>query len=209
MGPRWEGLRALEAGLLEDARAWCRGRSPWVRAPLLAWGAWMLLQHLRSDAYRSLFAGLNLGIHELGHVVALPLGMTMHMLGGTLAQVAAPLVGVWMFLRQRDYFAVSFALAWLGTNLFEVAAYAGDARARALPLVSPFAGEPLHDWHFLLSKAGLLGWDGAIAFVLRLGGVTAFVAFLVGGTWLLVQMRRPAGTEAPLSEELELRRWGR
>jgi hypothetical protein len=135
--------------------------------------------------------------------------MTAHMLGGTLAQVAAPLAGVWMFLRQRDYFAVSFALAWLGTNLFEIAAYAGDARARALPLVSPFAGEPLHDWHFLLSKAGLLGWDGAIAFVLRLGGVAAFIAFLVGGTWLLVQMRLPAGTEAPPSEELELRRWGR
>lgn len=194
---------------LDDARQWCRGRSPWVRAPLLAWGAWILLRHLGSEDYRSLFAGLNLGIHELGHLVLLPLGMTMHMLGGTLAQLAAPLVGVLMFLRQRDYFAVTFAFLWLGTNLFEIAVYAGDARARELPLVSPFAGEPLHDWHYLLSKLGLLEWDGVVAGMFRFGGALSILAFVAAGAWLLVQMWRPPEPDVPPWEELSTYRRGR
>lgn len=194
MGRWWEAW-------LDDARDWCRGRNPWLRAPVLVWGIWVLLQHLRSGDYRSIFAGLNLGIHELGHLLFLPLGMTMHMLGGTLAQLAAPVLSVWMFLRQRDYFAVAFAFLWLGTNLFEIAAYAGDARTRDLPLVSPFAGEPLHDWHHLLSKVGLLQWDGIIAGMFRLGGVVSIVAFLVAGTWLVIQMRRPPEPELELDPQ--------
>ena len=36
-----------------------------------------------------------------------------------------------MFWKQRDLFAIAVAFAWLGTNLFEVATYAADARTMA------------------------------------------------------------------------------
>jgi len=187
-----EMLRAIA----EDAKAWCEGRSWLVRAPLVAWGAWILLNHLRSTEYASLFAGLNLGIHELGHVVFMPFGQTMGVLGGSLAQVLAPIASVAVFLRQRDWFAISFCFLWLGSSLFELARYVGDARALELPLVSPFGGDPIHDWHFLLGNAGLLRWDATFAALLRLGAAASIVAFLAAAVWLLLCMARPGGARA-------------
>ena len=50
---------------------------------------------------------------------------------------------LWIFQRQEDYFAHSVAACWLGTSLFNMATYIGDARAQVLPLVSPFGGEDI------------------------------------------------------------------
>jgi len=185
-----EILRTIAA----DARAWCQGRNWLVRAPLVAWGAWILLHHLRSPDYASFFAGLNLGIHELGHVVFMPLGQTMGVLGGSLAQVLAPLASCLVFLRQRDWFAISFCFLWLGASLFELARYVGDARALELPLVSPFGGDPIHDWHYLLAGAGLLRWDGTFAMLLRACAAASILVFLAAALWLLVQMARSGRT---------------
>ena len=176
--------------IAEEAKAWCEGRRWIVRAPLLAWGGWILLHHLRSPDYASLFAGLNLGIHELGHVVFAVFGRTLGVAGGSLAQVLAPLGAVLVFLRQRDWFAISFAFLWLGASLFELARYVGDARAMELPLVSPFGGDPIHDWNFLLANAGLLRWDATLAALLRVGATASIVVFLVAGAWLLLRMAR-------------------
>lgn len=183
-------MREILRAVAEDAKAWCEGRSWIARAPLLAWGGWILVHHLRSPDYASLFAGLNLGIHELGHIVFAIFGRTMGVAGGSLAQVLAPLAAVLVFLRQRDWFAISFAFLWLGASLFELARYVGDARAMELPLVSPFGGDPIHDWHFLLSRAGLLRWDGTFEALLRAGATASIVVFLIAGGWLLLSMAR-------------------
>jgi hypothetical protein len=175
--------------LLADARAWCRGRSWPARAPLLAWLAWILIHHLADPGYTSLFGGLNLGVHELGHPLFSFLGDFMGALGGSLLQCLAPVLSAAMFARQRDYFAIAACAGWLSTNLFEVARYVGDARALELPLVTPFGGEPRHDWNFLLGAMGLLPWDLAIAAGLRLAAVAAMLAALGTGGWLLWQMR--------------------
>ncbi|AKU91648.1 hypothetical protein [Vulgatibacter incomptus] len=166
-----------------------------MRAPVLAWGVWMLLGSLRSSAYASLFAGLDLGIHELGHIIFAPFGRFVGVLGGSLAQVMAPLASVAVFLRQRDYFGISFCFLWLGASLHELARYVGDARAQELPLVSPFGGEPIHDWHYLLATVGALRLDTALAALLRLGAVGSIATFLVAGGWLLVQMRAASQTQ--------------
>ncbi|HEY0841029.1 MAG TPA: hypothetical protein VGD74_12650 [Vulgatibacter sp.] len=181
-----EWVRAVR----EDAGAWCEGRSWLLRAPLLAWGAWILVHHLRDADYASLFAGLNLGIHELGHVVLGPFGLVLSVLGGSLAQLLAPLASVAIFLRQRDWFGICFCFLWLGASLFELARYVGDARAMELPLVSPFGGDPIHDWNFLLGRAGLLRWDASFARLLRLCATCSILAFLAGGGWLLHRMWR-------------------
>lgn len=180
--------------IADDAAGWARGRNPWVRLPLLLWVAWIFARHLADAGYASLIAGLNLGIHELGHFVFSPFGDFMTAAGGTLLQIIAPLAGIAMFYRQRDWFAISFALAWLGTSFFGIAPYAADARSRALPLVTPGPGEPIHDWYFMLARLGWLRHDELIARFFRMSGILAMAAATVFGAWLLWRMfvSRPA-----------------
>lgn len=178
------------AGFFGSAREWAAGRSPWARLILWIYLAWVFFHHLGDPLYKSWFGGLNLGIHELGHVLTVPLGMFIHMSAGTLAQCLAPLISAVIFYRQRDYFAVGFASGWLGINLFEVATYAGDAVVRELPLVSPFAGVPIHDWNYLLGKLGLLDQATAVATLFRLGGSVFFLTGLAITIWLITVMLR-------------------
>lgn len=196
-------LRSALEWLVEDARAWCQGRHPWLRVPLLLWGAWILFASLRRpDAYRSLFNGLNFGIHELGHLFFAVFGQFIGVAGGTIAECSAPLlVGLTFWFKQRDYFAVSFCALWFGTCLFGVATYLADATSQDLPLVSPFPGVPIHDWNYMLGRLGLLGSEGAIAFLVRAVGAASMLLFLVAGSWLLFQMKpKPLDPEAFLSE---------
>ena len=55
--------------LLLEAGEWARGRSGWARLPLLLWFGYILRNHLRDPDYESIFGGLNLAIHEAGHIV--------------------------------------------------------------------------------------------------------------------------------------------
>ena len=94
-----------------------------------------------------------------------------------------------MFSRQRDYYAIAIAFCWLGTNLFDVATYAGDARARQLPLVSVGGGDPEHDWFIMLLDMNLLNYDTVVGGLFRFAGVLSFVVGLGFGATLLQQMR--------------------
>ncbi len=180
---------------LEGARAWARGRNPWIRLPLLAWFGYILVRHLGDPDYESLFGGLNLVIHEAGHLVFGWFGEFPGVAGGTILQLSAPLIAALVFWRQRDRFAVAVAACWLSTNLFNVARYAGDARVQELPLVSPTSGDPIHDWHYMLGRLGLLTWDTAIAGALRRLAVVTMLAGLAAGAWLLWQMIRLPGDD--------------
>lgn len=164
-----------------------------VRIPLLLLFAFMLMQHLQNSEYSDLFKPLNLTIHELGHYVFAPFGEFMHVAGGSLFQCLIPLVvGIPMFLRQRDYFAVAIAFGWCGTNLFDVATYAADARSQELPLVSPgMAGdssEIIHDWHWLLETTNLLPYDHNIAQFLRFLAFCSMMICLLAGSAMCVVM---------------------
>jgi hypothetical protein len=96
--------------------------------------------------------GANLLFHEAGHVFFGFLGRTLGMLGGTLGQFVFPIATGLHFLRQERPFEACVSLLWLGETLMYTAVYMADAKARALPLV----GGEIHDWHWLLSRWGLL-----------------------------------------------------
>ena len=173
----------------DDARAWALDRWWPLRALLLAYFAYVLVRHLGSIEYNSWFGGINLGIHELGHIFFSPFGQFMGILGGSFWQLAVPILAFWIFQRQEDYFAHSVAACWLGTSLFNLATYIGDARAQVLPLVSPFGGEEIiHDWHYLLGTLGLLPLDGTLAFLTRVLAFAAMTAGLAWGGWLVSVM---------------------
>jgi len=177
----------------QEVLRWAQEKRWWGwRLPFLLFFAYILVRHLADPYYQSLFKGLNLGIHELGHFVFGLMGEFIGTLGGTLLQCLVPIGSMFMFLRQRDFFAIAVCFGWLSTNLFDVATYAGDARAMELPLVSPGVGDVIHDWNYLLGQTGLLKADQTIAFLFRLGGVLTMLACLAAGGWLLWKMARSA-----------------
>jgi hypothetical protein len=180
----------------DDARQSAAGKLWQPRALLLAICCWIFWRHLQNPLYGGIVKGLNLAIHELGHVVFGFLGDFMAIAGGTILQLAIPLVGFWMFYRQRDYFAIAVALCWLGTNFFDVAAYAADARAGQLPLVSIGGGDPEHDWFIMLAETNLLYYDKVIGGLFRGLGILSFGAGLTFGIWVLNQMRVPRSKAA-------------
>jgi hypothetical protein len=173
-----------------DASQWARGRHALIRAPLWLYLAYAFVRHVLDPMYGSLLDPLNLGIHELGHFVFRPFGEFLHAAGGTILQCLVPVVGIVIFRRQRDFFGIAVAGAWLATNLFDVATYVGDARARQLPLVTPGGGLAKHDWSYLLGELGILSWDTTLEGILRVLATVVMAASLAFGAWLLERMLR-------------------
>ena len=173
----------------KGVEVWARGRNPLLYAPLLLVLLFFFVRHLGDPLYSSLFDGLNLVIHESGHLALGWFGEWIGIAGGTIFQLGIPALVGFMFYRQGDYYAMAFVLFWMGTNLVDVGIYVADARARALPLVSPTTGEPLHDWYYLLSRAGLLRQYRLLGGVARALGLISMGLSLTWGGWMLTVMR--------------------
>jgi hypothetical protein len=166
---------------------------------LLLWGGWMISQGWHDGgAMNSWLHLVNLPIHETGHLIFMPLGDFMGVLGGSLFQCALPLglAGVFFF-RQRDALAASVCIWWSGQNLLDVAPYIGDAVSLSLPLVGEYTEEiadrraERHDWHLLLGWMGQLEHTSAWATAAHaLGGLVMLLALAWGG-WVLWR-HRPA-----------------
>lgn len=127
-------------------------------------------------AYRyHLLDGVNLLIHEAGHVVFSPFGEVLTALGGTLLQIAMPLAFLAHFHRARAPIAAAVMGVWTAESLMNVARYMGDAIAQQLPLV----GGTVHDWHWLLSRWGIVRHAETLGGVLHTVAAVAAVAFVV------------------------------
>ena len=178
-------------GIQHAIQHWGRDRSWIPRAPLLLAMIYLSLRHLSDPDYSSLLGGLNLGIHEAGHLLfgLLPFEFLM-VLGGTVLQLSAPALSAWMFLRQPDYFAVAFCGTWLATNLYSVATYVADAREMDLPLVTVGGGEARHDWNYLLGVTHLLAWDATLAALIRVAAFLVSWASVAAGAYVLWSMAR-------------------
>lgn len=126
---------------------------------LVPYAAWLVF------AYRYHFLdGVNLAFHEAGHLAFAFLGQTLHVLGGTLGQLVFPVACGVHFLREGRRFEAAVCGFWLGESLMYVAVYMADAQAMALPLVG---GGEIHDWNWLLSRAGLLAHGERLALFLH------------------------------------------
>ncbi|MBL4634689.1 MAG: hypothetical protein JKY56_12520 [Kofleriaceae bacterium] len=125
----------------------------WVvtRVPVLLILGWFTLSHLVYDADWVFIDGVNLLIHEGGHVIWRFAGDTMWFLGGSLTQVLLPaMMAYYFFSFRREKFAASACLWWVGESFLNVARYMHDAPVEELPLV----GGNIHDWKYLFQK-----WD--------------------------------------------------
>jgi len=182
-------LKDWNESFFHEASVWAEDKFAPLRLILWLFLLYVLLRHLGDPMYQSIFKPLNLGIHELGHLIFSPFGQFLTVAGGTIAQCLVPLISFFMFYRQKDYFAFTVSFCWMGTNLFSVAGYMADARAMALPLVTPFGGEEIiHDWNYLLGKLGLLHSNTVLGGFVRLLAILNMVIGLTFGAWLLLKM---------------------
>ena len=87
-------------------------------------------------AYRYHFLdGVNLLVHEAGHMILAPFGQIMSVLGGTLLQLAVPLAFVFYFRTRSQSFEAGVCGVWAAESAMYTAEYMADANALALPLI--------------------------------------------------------------------------
>ena len=176
-------------------------------AVVLAWLAWVAFRD--ELGYVPLLSDIDLAIHEFGHMLFMPfgiqfLGSTMMILGGSLTQVAFPLIFFGYFLRKhddaprRDLFAAMVCLWWSGINLLSVAIYCADSRAGQLMLLDGSTGQESdgHDWNNLLTRWGLLAHDTAIARWMRAIAWLVCAASLAFAFWTALQSPREQAAES-------------
>jgi hypothetical protein len=161
---------------------------------LLAWSAFH-----NEYGYIPLLSDIDLAIHEFGHMLFMPfgiqfLGNTMMILGGSLTQVALPLIFFGYFMRKhedapRDLFAAMVCLWWSAINLLSVAIYCADSRAGQLMLIDGSTGQESdgHDWNNLLTRWGLLQHDTGIARAMRAIAWLVCAGSIVIAVWSALQ----------------------
>ena len=134
------------------------------------------------DPYQwHLIDGVNLVIHEAGHLIFSPFGEFMMIAGGSLFQVIMPALFVGYFCYQRKFYSASLVLFWVGESILNVSVYAGDAVALQLPLLG--GQDSVHDWNYLLSSLNLLSATAQIAGAIRLLGTLVIALAAVGSIW--------------------------
>ncbi len=148
------------------------------------WCAWSLEWHF--------IDGVNLLIHEAGHVVFRPFGEWLMIAGGSLFQIILPALFVGYFVWNKKYFSAALVLFWVGESILYVAIYAGDSLALQLPLVG--GEDAIHDWNYLLGQLGMLKQTAKIAGAIRLVGTLVILAAVV---WS-IKASRIEDTEASL-----------
>lgn len=185
-----ETARDTFDALREDAASYCEGRSPWARGALTVYLAYAGVRHVADPLYRSWFAGITLAFHEMGHLVLAPFGRTLMLLGGSLFQLFIPFAaGVYLLLRQRDWFGLAVGQSWLAFATWELATYVGDANKEELPLVS-MGGTPEHDWSTLLTQWHLLNWSDGLATATRGAAFLTWASAMALAGWLIWTMAR-------------------
>ncbi len=137
-----------------------------------------------------LLHNVNLVFHEAGHFILtlLNFGRIPVILGGSLGQLAIPLIVCIAFFQERDRAGFAFAGVWFFENFLDIAVYMADSRALILPLIGGM-GEDGHDWRNLFLHWGVLEKDLKIAGIIEAMGWTgmALFWFWLGWSWTLTK----------------------
>ncbi len=159
------------------------------------WGWYFIALDFRDNEIGNSFMHrINLVFHEAGHVIFMPFGRFMTVLGGTLGQLLMPIiVASALVIKNHDNFGGSLGLWWLGQSLMDCAPYIGDARDLQLMLLGGGTGADrpgVHDWENILLDLNLINYDTKIAAAAHaLGTALVLIAFIWGGYILSQQYR--------------------
>jgi hypothetical protein len=117
---------------------------------------------------------VDLGFHELGHLVTRWAPEVVMAMMGSINQVAVPLgIAVYFLWIRRDLLGGALCLAWASTSAQNASVYIGDAPYQRLQLIGGF-----HDWAFVLGPQhfNMLDRAALIAGVVKGFGIILWVA---------------------------------
>jgi hypothetical protein len=121
-----------------------------------------------------LLGGVDLGFHELGHMLTYPFPDVVTAIMGSVFQIAVPLgLSAYFWFRRRDVLGTALCLAWAGASAVDVSVYIADAPFQRLQLIGGY-----HDWAFLLGPTAFGNLDAAssIAGAVKLMGALLVLA---------------------------------
>ncbi len=157
---------------------------------LFIWSFFLVAYDYRyAEINGSFMHNILLPIHEAGHVLFIPFGEFMTMLGGSVFQLALPLgIAVAFVLKNRDNFGAAIGAWWASVSLVDLSPYIYDALHPQMILIGGHTGEDGgHDWIYLLDTIGQIRnaqhWG---AFVHGLGSVFVFAAL----SWAAIMLWR-------------------
>ena len=139
----------------------------------------------------------NLLFHEAGHPIFGIFSDRLAVYGGTLGQLAFPVVLAVSFWRKGQTVGFAAVCVWFFENWLNMARYMADARSLQLPLVG--GGE--HDWTEILNRWNILQHDTQIATAIKWSGWLGMAAACAWLLWryLADACRRRAGDFGSLS----------
>ena len=147
---------------------------PRALRPAPAWAFWvwlaamfLLTPDILNPVGWSFLDGVDLIFHEAGHLIFMPFGETLYLMGGSLFQILLPTVLAGVFFWRGEGVSAAALLLWTAQSMANVSVYIADAQDRQLPLMT---GDPdTHDWWQLLG-----GW-GALPQCVAIGKAVWFV----------------------------------
>jgi hypothetical protein len=169
-------------------------RNPFKVMMALAAGAYFLWCAYEPSRWH-LIDGVDLLIHEGGHIIFSPFGEFLMIAGGSLWQVIMPALFVAYFYYHERPYSAALTLFWVGQSILNVSVYAADSLALQLPLIG--GEDSLHDWNYMLERLGLLGQTAKIGGLLRLCGTLVIVAAIFFGLKFSVD---GGETDSPVQE---------
>lgn len=139
------------------------------------------------EIFGSFMHNILLPIHEAGHVLCIPFGEFVTIVGGSLFQLALPLgIGIAFVVINRDNFGAGVAMWWTSVSLLDLSPYVYDALHPQLIMLGGHTGEDgPHDWIYLLntfdqipnaqSWGGVIHGAGALLVMVSLGWLAAIL----------------------------------
>ena len=129
-------------------------------------------------------------VHEGGHLLFRFLGEFLSVAGGTMLQLAVPLMLAGYFVFHRQVQGTAFCIFFFFEQFLPIATYMADARAQELPLLTVGSGDDvIHDWAYLFGKLGVLAHDTQIARAVRVLGWLGMIATTAWMIWRSLRAR--------------------
>lgn len=138
---------------------------------------------------------VDLGFHELGHLLTYVLPDVVTAMMGSITQVAVPWgLAAYFFVVRGDFFGGVLCLAWAGTSAQNASVYVADAPWQELQLIGGY-----HDWAFVLGPENFDALDRAadIAAVVKGAGLLMLLNALAICVVGLVLAARPSSAFRP------------
>jgi len=154
-------------------------------------GVFLLLVLKSEPGFVFLLDHANLLFHEAGHPAVGLLSRRLEVYGGTLGQLAFPVVLAVAFWRKGESLSFASSVIWFFENWLNIARYMADARVQLLPLVG--GGE--HDWTNIFGRWRVLAHDTQIAAVVRTTGWAGMAAACLWVLWRWWRQTQKAALE--------------